>query len=734
MSYTQDNRAAAITTPLGKDKLLLKGMIGEEAISEPFNYTVEMLSEDGDLKFEKLIGEKVTIRLNHVKSGKRYFNGIIADLCQSEPFAGLHCYQAQVVPWFWLLKKSSNCRIFRNETIPDILTEKVFKPLGFSGCYELRVSGSYPKLEHCVQYKETDFAFACRLMEEVGIYYYFTHKDGEHTMVLADSKSAHDPCPDFGTLKYIGQIDQALAPDEIIRWQQRKQVVSGAFELTDFNFAKPKEKLAPEKKDEKKHSQANFAHHTYEGEYIEDGGNAPASATKFTDLAKIRLAALQAEHAVYYADSDCRGLQVGHTFKLTDCFRSDQNGGYLITSMSHQIELDDYVSGGNPGANKEYTCTIRAIPDTVVYRPMRVTPKSRVAGPQTATVVGKDGEEIHTDEFGRVKVQFHWDRDKDRDKIKDTEGQKPENRSCWVRVSQNWAGKKWGAFFLPRIGQEVIVDFLEGDPDRPIITGRVYNGDAMPPYELPTHKTISTIKSNSSKGGQGFNELRFEDKKDGEQIFLHAEKDIDTRVLNDHREAILGNMDLRIGEGKKHESKTDGGNRKGVGNRTTWIETNEQLMVLKDRFESIKENHHETTGKDNFQKTVGSQHLTIEKDENIKVNGTISCEAGKDIQKKSGSNYALDAGSEIHLKAGSKIIIEGGSQISLKVGGNFIDIGPSGVSIKGTMVKINSGGSAGSGGGSSPTTPTAPKAPEPDAFKAKEAEKAIDDQPIKFSK
>lgn len=727
MAYTQDNRAAAVTTPLGKDKLLLKSMIGDEAISEPFNYIIEMLSEDGDLKFESLIGEKVTICLNHVEGGKqRFFNGIVADLRQSEPLSGLHCYQAQVVPWFWLLKKSSNCRIFRNETIPDILTEKVFKPLGFSGDYELRVSGSYPMLEHCVQYKETDFAFASRLMEEVGIYYYFTHKDGKHTMVLADSKAAHDPCPDFGTIKYIGQINHALAPNEIIRWQQRKQVVSGAFELTDFNFSKPKEKLIPEKKDEKKHSQADFAQVSYEGEYIEDGGKAPASATKFTDLAKIRLAALQAEHAVSYADSDCRGLQVGHTFELTDCFRSDQNGDYLITSMSHQIELDDYVSGGNQGTNKEYTCTLSAIPDKVDYRPARVTPKSRVAGPQTAIVVGKDGEEIHTDEFGRVKIQFHWDRDKDRDKIKDTDGKKPENRSCWVRVSQNWAGKKWGALFLPRIGQEVIVDFLEGDPDRPIITGRVYNGDAMPPYELPAHKTISTIKSNSSKGGQGFNELRFEDKKDGEQIFLHAEKDIDTRVLNDHREAILGNMDVRVGEGKKGKSD--------VGNRTTWVQLNDRLMVLKDRFESIKENHHETTGKDNFQKTVGSQHLAIGKDCNIEVEGKISRYAEGDIQEHSGGHYAMDAYSTVHIKAGSKIIIEGGSQISLKVGGNFIDIGPSGISIKGTMVKINSGGAAGSGGGSSPTAPTAPKAPEPEAVKAKEAEKSIDDQPIKFSK
>ena len=723
-TFTQANRAAAVGTPLADDHLLLKGMSGYDAISQPFNYTVEMLSEDPNIAFEDLIGENLTIRLNHVEGGDpRYFNGIVADLRQVEPMSGLHCYQALVVPWFWFLKKAGDCRIFQALSVPDILSE-VFKLHGFED-FELRLSGSYPELEYCVQYRETDFEFASRLMEEVGIYYFFTHEDGKHIMVLADAKAAHDPCPGFDSIRYIGPTGNSTGPNEIIRWEQRKQVVSGGFALTDYNFAEPKKQLYPKADNEMQHNLAAFEQYQYEGEYTEDGGASPAGTIQFDDLAKVRLQALQAEHAVAYAESDCRGLQAGHTFTLTDCFREDQNAGYFITSIHHQITLDDYLTGGG-GSTREYVCTLTAISDSVDYRPARTTRRPRVAGPQTAIVVGRAGEEIDTDEFGRVKVQFHWDRESTAD----------EKSSCWVRVSQNWAGKKWGAFFIPRIGQEVIVDFLEGDPDRPIITGRVYNGDNMPPYDLPGSKTKSTIKSNSSKGGGGFNEIRFEDKKGGEQVFIHAERDMDVRVLNDQREAIMGNLNVRIGEGEKGGTDKsaleelfgeDAGDAlefldmdEPVGNRSTWIEANDHTLILGDRMEMVEGDHHETTVGDNFQKTDSSQHLTVAKDLNVDAGKGISRKAGKDIQEKAGGNYAMDAGKSIHIKAGQKIILEAGMQISLKVGGNFVDIGPSGVSIKGSMVLVNSGGAAGSGAGSSPTKPDLPEEP-PEASKADSA-------------
>ncbi|MBF0235754.1 MAG: type VI secretion system tip protein VgrG, partial [Desulfamplus sp.] len=340
-----------------------------------------------------------------------------------------------------------------------------------------------------------------------------------------------------------------------------------------------------------------------------------------------------------------------------------------------------------------------AIDSTIQFRSARTTPKPSVNGPQTAFVVGPSGDEIYTDKYGRVKVHFHWDR----------ESKKDENSSCWIRVSQNWAGSKWGAMHIPRIGQEVIVEFIEGDPDHPIITGRVYNGKAMPPYDLPAEKTKSTVKSNSTKGGAGFNEFRFEDKKGDEQIFIHAERNMDTRVKNDSLERIYGNRHQIIGWEK--DGKKGGDQREMVyqdkhlkvhRNDTTHIggdmqlliggiegDGNQDIVIKADKKETIDQNHHHHVKQDRIEKIDGTQSLTI----------------GGDQQEKVGMNHALKAGNEIHLKAGMKIIIEAGLQISLKVGGNFVDIGPAGVTIQGTMVKVNCpGGMSGTGSGSSPAS------------------------------
>ncbi|MGI9074452.1 MAG: type VI secretion system Vgr family protein, partial [Bryobacteraceae bacterium] len=290
-----------------------------------------------------------------------------------------------------------------------------------------------------------------------------------------------------------------------------------------------------------------------------------------------------------------------------------------------------------------------AIPNSVDYRPPRLARKPLIEGSQTAVVVGKAGEEIWTDKYGRVTVQFPWDR----------EGKLDENSSCWIRVSHQWAGKQWGAIYTPRIGQEVIVGFLEGDPDQPIITGRVYNADLTVPYALPGEQTKSTLKSMSSKGGGGFNEFRFEDKKGEEQVFIHGEKDLDVRIKNDRKE---------------------------------WIG--------KDRHRIVKG--------DEFEKTGGDKHIQLTGDKNEKVDGTVSLKAGMDMQQKVGMNYALDAGMEVHVKSGMNLVIETGATLTLKVGGNFININPGGVFIKGTMVMINSGGSAGTGAGASPQAPKDP--------------------------
>ena len=322
----------------------------------------------------------------------------------------------------------------------------------------------------------------------------------------------------------------------------------------------------------------------------------------------------------------------------------------MVTSASYDIALGEFESEGSNASESVYSCSFTAIDANEPFRAARITPKPSIPGPQTAIVVGQSGEEIYTDEYGRVKVLFHWDR----------YGKADENSSCWIRVAQVWAGKNWGAMYIPRIGQEVVVEFLEGDPDRPIITGRVYNGQAMPPYELPSEKTKSTLKSNSSKGGKGFNEIRYEDKKGDEQIFIHAEKNEDVRVKNDSFE---------------------------------WIGNERHLIVKKDQLEEVK----------------GDKHLTVKGDQNEKINGTISVNAGMDMQQKVGMNHALEAGMEVHIKGGMKVIIEAGMQLSLKAGPSFVDLGPAGVSISGPMVMINSGGAAGAGSGCSPDAAKLPK-------------------------
>jgi type VI secretion system secreted protein VgrG len=425
-------------------------------------------------------------------------------------------------------------------------------------------------------------------------------------------------------------------------------VQPGSYALNDYDFKNPDTTLHARTIVERNHANAKFEIYDFPGEYVEFGQG--------EGYTKKRIQELQAQYEVATADSDVRGICPGCKFTLTDHPREDQNREYLITSANYSIDSGEFYSGGGGGGGCVYSCSFTAIAiKTAIdpaqpFRSPRITPKPSIPGPQTAMVVGPSGEEIWVDKYGRVKVQFHWDRI----------GRADENSSCWIRVAQVWAGKNWGAMYIPRIGQEVIVEFLEGDPDQPIITGRVYNGVAMPPYGLPGEQTKSTLKSNSSKGGEGFNEIRFEDKKGKEQIFIHAQQDADTRIKNDCKEYI-GN--------ERH------------------------LIVKKNQLELVE----------------GDKHLTIQGNQNEKIDGTISIEAGSDIQEKAGGNYGFEAGSDIHIKGGMNVVIEAGMKLSLKAGSNFIDISPSGVAISGTpTVMINSGGSAGSGAG---CTPDAPKEP-----------------------
>ena len=653
MAITQEHRFIAISTPLGDDELVIRRMTGRERMSQLFEYDLELYSEDLEIDYEALLGGNATVRVELESGETRYFNGYISrfSLVGQE---GRHCtYQAILKPWLWFLTKTADCRIFQEMKVPDIV-KQVFRDHGMTD-FKDQLSGSYRTWEYCVQYRESDCNFVSRLMEQEGIYYYFTHENGKHELVLADGITSHETTAGYENVPYLPPENSGRRKqDHISSWNISKEVQSGAYALNDFDFKAPKKGLNSTANDQKSHDGAVFEFYDFPGEYSEhEHGD---------QYARVRIDELHAQYEIVSGSGDVRGLRTGALFNLTEYLREDQNREYLLLSVEYEISSGALVGGDSEG-EETFNCDFFAIDSQQQYRSPRVTPKPNVQGLQTAIVVGATGEEIYTDEYGRIKVHFHWDR----------HGKADDSASCWIRVAQMWAGKKWGSMYIPRVGQEVIVDFIEGDPDRPVVTGRLYNGDCMPPYDLPANKTRSTTKTNSSKGGQGFNELRFEDKKGEEQIFIHGEKNKDTRIKKDDFE---------------------------------WIGNEKHLIVENDEYEQIK----------------GDKHLTVDGDQNEKIKGTVSRDIKMDLQEKVGMKIGMDAGMEVHVKAGMKVVVEAGAQISLKVGGNFIDINPAGIFIKGNVVMINSGGSAGSGSGCSPDAAVLPQ--EAEKEKSGEAAKA----------
>lgn len=660
-ALTQSHRSLAINTPLGGDVLLLRHCTINEALSQPFEYQLALGSERTDLRFEDIVGQSVTIRVELPGGGTRYFNGLVSRFAHAGQSGVVAYYQATVVPWLWLLTRTADCRMFQEKSVPEIV-KQVFHDRGLTDFRE-ELSSVYRVWEYCVQYRETDFNFVSRLLEQEGITYYFEHANGHHTLVLADSINAHRPYPDYAEIPFRPNSQGVQARDVLVEWRAEERLQSGGYELGDFDFKVPKKLLTAKARQPAAHPWGDLAIFDHPGEYSETAHGLA--------YAQMRLEELQTERRIFTGRGNARGLSAGCTFALTDFPDDLFNREYLLTQVSCSFQGDALETARN-GSGGEF-CSVRltAVEASTPFRPARVTPKPIVQGPQTAVVAGKAGEEIWTDPFGRIKVQFHWDR----------HGKGDETSSCWIRVAQNWAGRKWGAFFLPRVGQEVVVEFLEGDPDRPIVTGCVYNGESTTPYELPREGTKSTLKSNSSKGGNGFNELCFEDKKGAEQIFLHAERDLDVRVRNDVRETNHGNRDVRVGWVK------DG--QRG-GNMNTLVRADLNTHVEGGQFEQVDQQLNQIVKSDvveDYQKnqtTRVGETLTLNAQE-IVIDGAtaIHHQAGK---------VAIEGAQGVHVR-GAIVAIEGSRAVSLKVGGNFITIDASGVSVQGTKVMLNSGGS-----------------------------------------
>ncbi len=678
MSTTQDNRLLQIATPLGKDFLLLDRFSAKEALSELFEFEVELLHWEEDPGFKstpvdvtQILGKQVTIKITHRDMVTREYSGIVNRFSKGDRSTRFSKYHATIVPHIWLLTQKFQSRIFQQKSVPDILRE-IFD--GFEVKYEL--TKTYKPRNYCTQYAETDYDFACRMMEEEGIYFYFIHEEGTHRLLVADSPSSHKKLPSKDSISYgiKTQTDEDFISTITGLWEET-QLQTGKVTFWDQNFQLPHKNLSTSRTSRfSTGDNQKLERYVYPGGYARKYDGISKSGGETGDLANVtddkeRTAdsawnALDAEYRTLTAGSDCCSLVAGHKFTLTNHPHDDISGDYLVTSIFHEAEQNPtYVTDDD--VEEPYANRFRFIPagqNSVPFVPERKTPKPFIRGSQTARVVGPAGEEIFTDKFGRVKVQFNWDRD----------GQENSDSSCWLRVTQMWAGNKWGSMFIPRIGMEVVVSFLEGDPDQPVITGCVYNPETMPPYTLPDEKTKSGIKTDSTKGGGGFNELRFEDKKGDEQIFVHAQKNLDIRVENDEMELVEKNRHLIVNENQKEKVKID-------------------------------------------------KHLEVGGNQNEKVTGSYSGDVKQNIDIKAGQNYAAESGMQMHLKSGMSLTIETGTNLTLKVGGNFININPGGVFIKGTMVMINSGGAAGTGPGAKPDPPQEPK----------EADKAVKGEQIK---
>ncbi|GAB2588584.1 type VI secretion system Vgr family protein [Nitrincola alkalisediminis] len=614
--YSQKNRLLAIDTPLGEDAFLLTRIEGEEAMSSLFSFEIELYSERASVKAADIVGQNVTLKIMQTdEEGLKtdaytFINAHVRRFREEgQQLQHLRSYRADVVPWLWFLTQTSDSKIFQNKDIRQIASE-VFADNGFNDV-EFRLFGQHPVREYCVQYQESDFTFLSRLFEEEGIYYFFKHEAGKHTLVLSDHFIGTDVCEE----RKVSYRSSGLSEDAIYAWSHQHEFRTGRLAQRDYDFTKPSDRMETfDKAMMDVPGVERFEQFTYPGRY--------KSKLLGEPLIRLRTEHNEALHDQVFGKSHCRSFRSGHQFELVRHDDAAQElDTYLLVSVQHRAEDYSYTSRDEEsrGYENEFVC----MPASRVYRPPLKTGWPKMLGPQHAKVVGPEGEEIYTDEYGRVKIQFPWDR----------YGQNNENSSCWVRVSHQWAGKNWGSIYIPRIGQEVIVDFYDGNPDRPIITGRVYNAEQMPPNSLPANKTRSTIRSKSHKG-KGFNEFSFEDEAGNEFIYIHAQKNMEVQVQNSHHKRVEYDDTATIGN-------------------------NSYLAVAQDRIEKVDQNQHTTIIGNLTEKIDGNQGVTLGGSQHSKVGGDMT-------YKVSG---------EIVLDASKITLVSGGASIVITSGG--INIAPS---------------------------------------------------------
>lgn len=703
--FTQESRHLRVQSGLGNDVLLLRRFGGVEGLSRLFHFELDLLSHNGAIKPQDIVGDNISICIEPEGQSQRFFNGFVKSFQYGGlEKRGLYSYKAEVVPWFWFLGKRTDCRVFQNQTVQEIV-EFIFNELGFPD-YVFALTEQHPKIEYCVQYNESDLDFICRLLEHEGIYYFFEHQPDKNILHLADNASHYSDL-----LPNVIEHSSGLRNQNYIRqWQHLYQYCSGAYAQTDFNFEKFNQSLLTETSTTiKLKNNASFPRFEFPGSYREN--------EQGRVLTKLRMQQEEMNFERVTAASNVHTLEVGKKFILkSDETDSDHGSSYVITEIRHAAYNPSYIESESdePAYTNHFVC----IPSSTTFRPAFVTPRPRIDGVQTAVVVGKSGDEIYTDKYGRIKIQFHWDR----------YGAKDETSSCWVRVATQWAGNKWGSVTIPRVGQEVVVTFINGDPDQPLVIGSVYNSAHMPPYPLPDGKSMMGMKSRSSKGGDGgtYNELVIDDKKGSEEFRINAQKNYNMKVGNDssthvvanHTGKVDGNSSTTVQGDTSHSTGGNDtfsvtGNRTASvkGNQDSTIQGNSTATVVGNQDKSVNGNTTFTVGGNDTVSVTGNQETSVSASQKVSVTANQETVVGANHSIQVGGKQEISAlaqdvsittnatlsalqisqtgQTQITLSVGASSISMTPASITLSMGASSVTINPAGVMVSGPIIKLN---------------------------------------------
>lgn len=645
--------------PSLKEELRVVGFAVELAVSATYACEIELACENRNLDLTALLGKSAVLTLFDARQ-PHYLHGEVDKVRQGETGNRFTLYHLTLVPRLQVLQYRSNKRIFQNKTVPEILSE-VLQESDIQGQgVVFKLAARYPQREYCTQYQETDLDFVSRLMSEEGLYYFFEHYQHRHVLVVADHNSCFQAIAGDALVRFKERAGMVAGVESVYELSAQVAVQPGKVTLRDYNYHKSRLRL------EESAQQGAFSaleHYHYAGNFEQ-----PGQGQRY---ASIQLQAHQVGSLGVAGQSDCLRLRAGYRFSLHGHPFSALNAEYVLLNTALSGRQPQSLEEGSSNEGTSFSVLFSAMPAICDYRPKASIDPPRIAGTQTAFVTGPAGEDVYTDALGRVKVQFPWD----------SEGQYDQSSSCWLRVSQALAGNQWGAMVIPRIGQEVIVSFLGGNPDRPIIIGSLYNTANATPNNLPAHKTRTTFKSHSTPGGDGFNELRIDDKKGSEQIYLRGQKDLDLYVRNDWKE--------------------------WVGNEL-----------------------HHTVGNNANQSIGGDQNTRINSSQHQKIGNNASQNVGQTLQLSISGSHVEQAGQLISLKAGMTLVIDAGVELTLKAGAGLVKLDPSGITIQGPLVRINSGGVAQAAKAAELTSPQVPVAAQTGAGPGKASAAAMPNQAV----